>query len=178
MKLLGSARLAEIAESASMHLAYNAEHVAPYPVLTSYCIVDNHLVVQTRDLGQGLESYLLRPGLPYSTRPYSIMLRLHQEQQGNGIMLTMNQVLNGCSGSMAIESSGQKIRLRNYRGEIVAQRIFGSKIIGTRFLLFLPLLAEWHAEEQGDDHFHMPAMLKIRFLPDLKMRFWHIWSVD
>ncbi|MFA5113465.1 MAG: hypothetical protein WC529_04105 [Candidatus Margulisiibacteriota bacterium] len=148
------------------HLGMNAEHIAPLPVLLTYAKFPNYYLVEARDLGPGLGSYLDHLGSNYSFRPYARRLLLGITEGGNGIFLTLNQVLNGCPGSRAfVESSGQRVFLLKRDGQIWGRRFTGSQLAGTRFSFFLPQQTGWTQEESGWNIDLLPPPLRIKYLP-------------
>lgn len=149
-----------------MHIANNAEHIAPLPVLSSATMISGDLIIHARDFGKGLGEYLKYVGLSYSTRPDALRVKLGLEDQGNGLLLAFNQVLNGCQGRVVIESSNQKILLWKSNKKILGQKIPRHRLRGTRFTLFFPLNQKWTQESSGWDKGDLPQALKIKFLSE------------
>jgi hypothetical protein len=148
------------------HLGMNAEHIAPLPVLLTYAKFPDYYLVEARDLGPGLGSYLDHLGSNYSFRPYARRLLLGITEGGNGIFLTLHQVLNGCEGSRAfVESSGQRVFLQKRDDQIWGRRFTGSQLAGTRFTFFLPRQTAWTQEESGWNTDRLPPPLRIKYLP-------------
>ncbi len=157
---------ASIAFNTALHLSGNAEHIAPLPVLTSVTMISGDLIIHARDFGKGLGKYLDYIGYSYSTRPHHLQVKFGLDDQGNGLLLAFNQVLNGCLGRAVIESSGQKTLLWKSDKEILGQRILRSRLSGTRFTFFLPLGQKWTQESSGWDTYDLPRNLKIEFLSE------------
>lgn len=157
---------ASIAFNTALHLSGNAEHIAPDPVLTSATTISGDLIIHARDFGKGLGKYLDYIGSSYSTRPHHLQVKFGLDDQGNGLLLVFNQVLNGCLGRAAIESSGQKILLWKSGKEILGRKTLKSKLSGTRFTFFLPLNQKWTQESSGWDTYDLPEALKIKFLSE------------
>jgi|GEM_PF-3267791 len=139
-----------IVYNTQIHFGVNSEHIAPLPVLVTISKYLEYILIQARDLGPGLGSYLENIGFSFSTRPWERQLQFGLEDQGNGLLFALNQTLNGCRGKAIIESCWQRITLEKIENKILGRRTF-SHLSGTRFLLFLPLTQPWTQEPSGWD---------------------------
>ena len=153
---------------ASYHLRVNAEHAAGSPVLTLFTrAIFNGILIHSRDFGPGLGKYMDYIGSNYSTRPRETFGMLRTEEQGNGIFLALNQVLNGCQGSAIFESRGEKVDLWKENDNVFGRRYAGSTLRGTSISFMLPFTNQWVRESTGWDIFDMPrTILDIKYLPN------------
>ena len=157
-----------IVGGASYPLRVNAEHAAGSPVLTLFSrAIFNGVLIHSRDFGPGLGKYMDYIGNSYSTRSRETFGQLGAEEQGNGLFLALNQVLNGCQGSAILESRGEKVDLWKEDSSIFGRRHAGSKLRGTSISFMLPFTNEWVRESTGWDIFDMPRkILDIKYLPN------------
>lgn len=150
----------------AIHLASNAEHIAPNPLLITFSVIGDDFIIQSRDFGNGLGKYLNSIGSNCSTRPLELRIKFGLEDSGNGLLCTMNQALNGCHGRVTLESLGELVLLtKGLDDKIIGFRSIGSILIGTRITLFLPLSLAWKKTCSGWDPCDLPRALEINYLP-------------
>lgn len=164
---------AAICSNTAMHFIVNSEHVAPLPVMVLAFLLADRVYLQSRDLGPGLGRYLDNLGWSFTTRPEERRRFFCLEDQGNGILLSINQALNGCRGRVVAESSGQKVVLEKKGDTILGRRFVGIKIQGTRITLTLPLQENWTQEASGSDPHEVPGSLPINWIVGQAQRILH-----